>query len=338
MRVRLRLPFVLAGLLACASALAGTPAEEAKELFVKGREAMKRGDNLAALALFESSQRAFPAPGTLTNMALVEEQLGRLASAWRHFGEVAAGLPANDPRAEVARQHLSSLETRLPRLRVDRAPGAPASMVVKLDGVDVAADALGRDQPVDPGRHVVVASAPGVAGERRFEATLSEGQRAVLAVEPPAAAPPPAPPPPVASARAPVAPPAASSSAPVAPPPPPAASAPGSGQRVVGYSFIGLGVVGVGVGAVMGALTLGKKTDVEQCMSDAACLPQTGRDAESSGRTFGAVSTVGFVAGGLLAAGGVVLVLTAPKAATTGATLAPLALPGGGGAALGGRF
>ena len=108
----------------------------------------------------------------------------------------------------------------------------------------------------------------------------------------------------------------------------------------MGYSLIGLGVVGLGLGAVMGGLTIGKKAEVQGCMDDRACAPQTGRDAESAGRTFGAVSTVGFVAGAAVAVGGVVLVLTVPseRGGKPTATVAPIALPGGGGAGITGHF
>jgi hypothetical protein len=338
MRVRLRPTFVLAALLLCARAHAAppTPAEEAKGLFKEGRDAMKRGENARALGLLEQSHKLFPAPGTLTSLAIVEEELGRLAVAWRHFGEVVASLPPSDPRADIAREHLAKLETRLPRLRIDREPSAPAGMVVTLDGVEVPTASLGRDEPVDPGKHVVVASAPGV-GEKRFEASLSEGQRAVLRVQPPsAAAPPPVAPPPPSS---PTPPPAASSSEPPPPPPPPVVPSSGGAQRVVGWSMVGLGVVGLGLGAVMGGLTLGKKSDVEACIADRSCSAETGRDAESAGRTYGSVSTVGFIVGGVLAAGGIVVALTAPSSkAPAAATLAPWAAPGAGGAALGGRF
>src|SRR4051812_48607669 len=60
-------------------------AEEAQQQFIAGREAVKKGELARAVALFKGSQELHPAVGTLLNLARVEEQLGRVASALEHF-------------------------------------------------------------------------------------------------------------------------------------------------------------------------------------------------------------------------------------------------------------
>src|SRR5262245_7736716 len=76
-----------------ARAQAPSAAGQAKELFQQGREAVQVGDHAKALVLFRKSQALYPIPGTLLNMAICEEKVGEIASAWQHYHEVAAGLP-----------------------------------------------------------------------------------------------------------------------------------------------------------------------------------------------------------------------------------------------------
>lgn len=98
--------------------------------------------------------------------------------------------------------------------------------------------------------------------------------------------------------------------------------------RYVGYGAAGLGVVGLGVGAVLGLVTISRKNS--EC-DDKLCNPGT-RDSLSS---TAAVSTVAFVAGAALAAGGVALVLLTPSKAQPRRVEARLTL---GGAMIGGQW
>jgi hypothetical protein len=98
------------------------------------------------------------------NLASCREQEGKTATAWALYRD-AAGLaraekrPANEAKAvELA----AAVEKRLSRLRVDTAASAP-SQVVEVDGRPLDAASLGVAVPVDPGQHVVSASAPGHA-------------------------------------------------------------------------------------------------------------------------------------------------------------------------------
>lgn len=83
--------------------------------------------------------------------------------------------------------------------------------------------------------------------------------------------------------------------------------APGTLQYV-GYGAAGIGAVGLGVGAVFGLVSINKKSDArcdDRYCDDAAALS----DAKSAA----GVATVGFIAGSVLLAGGIALVLFAPS-------------------------
>ncbi|MEO7330625.1 MAG: preprotein translocase subunit TatA, partial [Minicystis sp.] len=78
-------------------ARAGDPAQ-ADALFKEGRSAFDRHDFPTACAKFEQSQAADPAAGTLLNLALCEEKLGKLLPARAHAKEVLASLSPRDDR------------------------------------------------------------------------------------------------------------------------------------------------------------------------------------------------------------------------------------------------
>ncbi len=94
-------------------------------------------------------------------------------------------------------------------------------------------------------------------------------------------------------------------------PSPPPAEARSSSLRWVGLGAAGLGVVGLGLGTVFG-LRASSLQDEAGC-PDNRCRDETSagklRDAQSAGN----LSTVFFVAGGVLAAGGVTLFLLSPS-------------------------
>ena len=102
----------------------------------------------------------------------------------------------------------------------------------------------------------------------------------------------------------------------------------GYGQRIVGLVVGGAGVVGLAVGGVLGGLTFSSWGSVNsECPSHMGCSAQAlGHHADAV--TFGAVSTAGFIAGGVLLAGGVTLYFTAPKdrSVRVGMEMAPAGL------------
>jgi len=141
--------------------------------------------------------------------------------------------------------------------------------------------------------------------------------------------------------------------APVSPAPPPAAtSAPDSSGlhpveqqgsssplRTAGWVLGAAGVVGLGVGAVFGAVAMGEKSSAD-CNANNQCQP----GPLSSARSAALGSDVGFIAGGVLLAAGAALVLLTPSAnsanekSTASLKVAPMVGTTGGGVVLGGSW
>jgi hypothetical protein len=81
---------------------------------------------------------------------------------------------------------------------------------------------------------------------------------------------------------------------------------------IIGWTAIGVGGASLILGAVMGGLAMGKHGELSDNCPGGACASDQ-QDTLDSFRTFGLVSTIGFIAGGVLAAGGVVILLVAPS-------------------------
>ena len=281
---------VTAALLAPARALAEPrDATAASALFQAGRQAMDAKDFASACPKFAESYRLDPAVGTLLNLANCEEKVGRLADASTHFRSVLEQLPPKDDRAPIATTHLAAIAPRLAHLTLVVEPDQPAGIEVTRDDVPLGAAALGVAIDVNAGDHDVVVTAPG-RDAARTHLTLKEGERRELALHAGAAA-------------------GSSTSA--------GSDAPRTGssagtRRTLGFVIGGVGIAGLGAGAITGILTLGKASTVKDpahCTAALRCDP-TGVDAARAGQTLAVVSTATLLAGAAAAATGVVLIFT----------------------------
>jgi hypothetical protein len=220
--------------------------EDAKALLVAGKVA-------EACRKLEESRRLDPLPGTVLNLASCHEREGLTASAMAGYREARAMAERDhrDDRVAFAEEHMKALEPHLSMLVIVVGPDADRpELSVTRDGIALGRAAWGTRIPVDPGTHVVEASAPGKA-KRRVEIRVGpdgDVQTATLVpledeAPPPVVAPPPAP-------------------VIVPPPPPPPESPPPprglSSRKVWGLASAGVGVLGVGAGTVLGirAITL----------------------------------------------------------------------------------
>jgi hypothetical protein len=97
---------------------------------------------------------------------------------------------------------------------------------------------------------------------------------------------------------------------------PAASAAPSSGRRTLGYAVLAIGGAAVITGGVFGLLAIGSKSSLDDACKDKACPPEQDRKI-SSLKTQSTLSTIFVAAGGAVAAGGLVLVLTAPNAPAT---------------------
>lgn len=331
--LRRALGIVLLLMASASTATAGS--SEADRLFEEGRVAVKAGDYATGLARFEASQKLDPAPGTLLNIAECEEKLGKLVVAWTHFQQIIQQLPPKDERVPVAKQRVDGLSARIPRLRVTLAPGAPPSSKILQDDVELPGSLLGVEQPLDPGRHVVVVSAEG-RPRRQYRVDLAEGEHKSIPVEPGDAEP---------AAPAVV---AAPPPKPVQPSPTSTVSEPQDKPRPsdtrsgvpLGYIVGGAGIVSLGVGAVTGAMALGKKVTISAHCDDTKACDGEGIDAVSSAKTLSTVSTVAFAVGAIGVGTGLYIVLTQREdSRSSGETgLWFTALPAGGSVSYGRAF
>ena len=314
--------------LAASADPSGADKAVADALFRKGRELMEAGQVSAACGSFSESQRLDPQIGTLINLAICHERDNKTASAYGEYSE-AAGLAARakqTDRERFARSQAEAIEKRLSRLLL--AGPAEPGLTITLDGKALSASVIGAPLPLDPGEHVIFADAP---GKRRWEHKLEVpvGPATVTVTIPPLEImTPPVVAPPV------VAPPV------VAPPPPPDIVSGPDPKRVAGAVLTGAGGVGLVIGAVFGGLAFSRESDANKACPSTTCPSQAGLDLHNSASRSATTSTVAFVAGGVVAATGVVLLALsrggdkpAPRAFVT-----PLLGPAQGGLVFGGAF
>ena len=260
--------------------------------------------------LWAAAAKLYPAAPTLTlGLARAQNKNGKLVAAQESYNRIIrewspqpSPPPAFKDALEAARAEMPLVAARVASVIIT--VDGPTTPIVSIDGAPVSSAALGSKRPVDPGAHVVKASADGFkAVEQSFQ--VAEGGSAELKLKLEAATP----------AVVPVALPPPQTTAPIASAPPPAAS-PSDGRKTAAIVAFGVGGAGLVLGAVTGVLAIGKHSDIKSACGGSTCPSSEASDI-SSYKTMGTLSTVGFVVAGAGAAAGVVLVLTAPKDSTS---------------------
>lgn len=319
----------LAWLLGAAAAQAQpapTDAALAEQLFEEAKgllEARRYGE---ACPKFAESHRLDPAGGTILLLAQCHEAQGKIATAWAEFKEsLARAKEAGNARRErISRERIAALEPQLSTLTLRVPPEVAALPGLRLlrGGVSVGPVLWGAAMFVDPGPHEIVASADGHESWSQRVEVGPKADHVTLSLPPlrprpaPAASSAPAPP---SSAS----PPSSMSFSHPSPAPQP----PGVVDRTAAFVALGLGAVGLGLGAYFGARAFS-----DARYSNDRCPRKDCADAEAVRRGNDAVreATLSNVAGGLglLATGvGVYLWLSAPS--PRGALLLrPAAAPG----------
>jgi hypothetical protein len=232
-----------------------------------------------ALASFREADTLFHAPSVTLYVARCQRKLGKLLDARTTYVRILAeDLPPGAPPAFVsahadAGKELEIVRERLPTLQV-AITGVPAAEArVTVNGAPFADE----KKELDPGSYTVEARA-GAGAPILRTVTLAEGSHETLTLDLRAGA-------------------AA-----------PAMTERSSGWFVPGAVTLGVGAVGLAVGAVTGVLALGKVSDLKAACPDHAC-PSSLKGEASTGTALGNVSTTAFVVGGAAAAAGVVLLL-----------------------------
>ena len=310
----------------------------AQALFTEGKRLMADGHYADACPKLEESQRLDPGIGTLFQLATCHQHVGKTATAWAEYLDVAAQAKSSGQkdREKAARDKASGLESQVSKVVIaTRIHGADAvpGLEIKRDGVDVGRGQWGVALPMDPGDHKFVVTAP---GKKTWETTtrvasdgkttvvqipvLEDAPRAVAATAPPAST--------VTPSTVVVQPtttqPSSDSTLTTTETtrgPVEADSNRGSGQRVAGVIIAGIGVAGIATGTVFGLQSKSKHSD-----SDAHCTGNlcdaTGVQLRDDARTSGNISTIAFGAGAAALVGGIVLYVTAPSSSAAVTTTA----------------
>lgn len=265
--------------------------EAARTPYVEAKKAFDAGNFESAAKGFEASYDVVASPNSLLMWAKSLESRGRLADAYRVAlravpeAEAAAAQDEKYQRtAKDARTLADTLSGQLGYLTVQLPPGQTGPVTVA--GRTVAPAEIAQPVAVDPGEVVVTYTGQGGLVERRV--TLSGGGTAVVDL----------------------------GQADVAPPPPEGIE---EGRfdigvpRAVGIGLGGVGVAGMVLFGVFGAMTSSKFSSLEDaCTPEGACPPSAQADLDD-GKTFQTVANVSLVVGvtGLIA--GTALFLLEPE-------------------------
>jgi hypothetical protein len=252
----------------------------AEYLFRAGEKKFDSGKYAEACQDFSESLRLGPKLGTLLNLALCHETVGKTATAWSEFHHGAAWAAQNGQkdRRDFAMQHVLALETKLPRVLL-QLPVDHAIASVEIDGEPLPDSRWYLPVFLDPGEHSVTLSAPGKQrGSAKFRVTASVTEQLVSV-------------------------PSLADEARVEPPPKPQPippSDPDRTRRIAGLVALGAGGAGLFIGLAFGSFAVEKRDEIGTRCSGNLCTPegaQLYRDAQSSA-TVATVSTVLGVAAG----------------------------------------
>ena len=264
----------------------------AETLFFTARGLIEAGRFTEACAKLSESYRLDAAAGTLLNLAVCNEKIGKIASAWGEFRDsISEARKQNRPdREQLATERVKALEPELPFLtiKVPTEVRAITGIEITRNGIPLQAAAWDTDLPVDPGRVEVIERAPGYKPKTLFVNIVNK-QHAVLNAEPLELAPIVRPPPPFWTTR-----------------------------REIGVILFGAGLVAAGVGTYFGVQAINdKQTSDKDCPNDPAGNQRctgAGANAMSNATTEAWISDITIGAGAAAAIAGVVLfAIGAPK-------------------------
>ncbi|WP_394832960.1 tetratricopeptide repeat protein [Pendulispora rubella] len=319
----------LAAALLCtsmASAQTGDSQAAGRALFDEGMQLFERGKFTEACPKFEASLARFAGIGTRGKLAECYEKLGRTASAWALYREVVAlAARAGDAdRQALGEERAKALEPKLARLTITVAAGGSVSgLVVKRNGVALAAGELGSTIAVDPGEVVVEATAPGrKTWTQRVPAEAAHTARVEV---------------PVLEADA------AKAEAPekIGDMPPKSETAHYGWQRTGGLVIGGVGVATMLVGGYFGLSAKSTYDDAFKgnCNDSTNTCNSQGLQDTDSAKDKALVSTILVGAGAAMTVTGAVLFFTAPKRVSgTALRVAPDGGVGRAGVVVSGRF
>ncbi len=263
--------------------------EKARSLMDVGVEREEAKDYAAALKAFEAAHALVKLPMTGLAVARAQAALGRLVEALESAtqAKLIPVRPGETPAYGKARAEADALAqklaARVPSILV-KVEGPSGGAEVAIDGAVVPAPSASQPRKVNPGKHVVAATAPGFK-PASVEVDVPEGQvtPATLTMTPELG---------------------------------PDRGKSGGLSPLVLVGF-GVGAAGLIAGAVTGGLSLSKTSTIrKQCDANGIC-PRTTADAISSANTLANVSNVSFALGAAGVAVGVVgIFLSSPSSSS----------------------
>jgi hypothetical protein len=265
----------------------------------KGQEGLKlfaEGRWQSAYNLLAEADKLYHASTLTLYMARCQRKLGRLLEARDLYDKlIAEKLPKDAPPAFVDAKRLGeserkALEQAIPTVLIVITGAGAKSPRATVDDVMVAD--LSKEIPLNPGFHVIEVTARGAAPAAE-NVTLNEGSHIEVKLEL------------KPKARLADAEPGPRKSKPGARPKPGGRE---GGSFVPAQVAFGLGVVGLGVGAATGIITLNTVSDVKSRCTGNLCLA-TDKEEIDTAHMLGNISTAGFIVGGAGVAAGVVLLL-----------------------------
>lgn len=289
---------LLLAVLAGASTAGADPSPQdvaaSRTLFDEGRKLMKAGKFAEACPKLEEGVRLNPGIGMRFNLAECYEFLGKTASAWALYLDVAAAAKQKKelPREKEARARAAKLEPKVSHLSVVVVAEVPGLEITR-DGSVIGKGQFGTAVSLDPGTYTFTAKAPGYEPWEQKVTLAPDGATVTVTV------------PALVEKKKPV----------VVAPPPPAPAETGLGtKRTIALGAAAVGLVGVGLGTYFGLHAI-RLNDSASSHCDGNACDQEGYTQRTDARVAGNVSTVAFVVGALGVGAGVALwVLGAPSA------------------------
>lgn len=269
------------------------PKQQARVLAEKAFDDYESGRFEAAIEGFTKAEALFHAPTHKLFLARSYARLGRLRDSKRSYEDlVGETLPATSPKAFVqaqsdAKAELETLKKRIPTFVVSLVGASRDEVTFSLDGEPI--DALVAAGPVagDPGQHELRLEprrGVAIAPQRRVFSLEEAGAPVRLELR---------------------------------------AERVSKPLNAPALASLGVGVVGLALGAVMAGLHFDRVGTLAATCPDKLC-PASARPIIDEADTFSTVSTVGFVAGGVGLAAGLLFMTVGPfKKATPGFGAAP---------------
>lgn len=269
-------------------------AQDAESLFQEGMKLVDSGKVSEGCDRLQASYKLEPGFGVLFNLADCHERIGKTSSAWTEFKQASelAKKAGQADRETKASRRAEALEPKLVRILVIKLQ-SPNGLKILLDGAEIAPGAA---LLVDPGQHLVTASAPG------YQAWSSsvEARAGLVTVNIPELVK-------VLSSSSEVTGIRTRTQKSPLSHPPSALHA----QRIAALGLGGLTLVGLGVGTVT-SFSAKSTYDDSGSYCDGNSCSQDGLDLRSSAFGQATISTVAFSVAGVALATGIILWITTP--------------------------